>query len=68
VPTINLRVSDDELEEINRRVALHGYPNRTAFLVARALTDDIAQSAGEQRFEDLEQRLARLEEWTWPRQ
>jgi hypothetical protein len=67
VPTINLRVSGDELDEINRRVALHGYPNRTAFLVDRALSDDIARPAGEQRFEDIEQRLSRLEEAMWPR-
>jgi uncharacterized protein (DUF1778 family) len=62
VPTINFRVSDDDLAEIDRCVELHGFPSRTAFLLELALASELSQTADERRFEDIEKRLALLEE------
>jgi hypothetical protein len=58
MPTISLRVGDNELAEIDRRAGELGV-TRTAFLVRCAL--NIA-TADEQRLDDVERRLARLAE------
>lgn len=64
--TISIRVADVDLAEIDRRTRAHGYPNRTAFLLGVALSENLAQTAEETRFESIEKRLGRLEEATWP--
>jgi uncharacterized protein (DUF1778 family) len=56
--TISLRVRDSELAEIDRRAGKLGV-TRTAFVLRCAL--DLA-SADEQRLDDVERRVARLEE------
>jgi hypothetical protein len=58
MPTISLRVRDAELAEIDHRAGELGV-TRTAFMVRCAL--DVA-TADEQRLDDVEFRLARLEE------
>jgi Arc/MetJ-type ribon-helix-helix transcriptional regulator len=63
--TISIRVPDDDLAEIDRRVATHGFPNRTAFLLGLALSDDLAKAPGEAQFERIDERLARLEAVTF---
>jgi hypothetical protein len=59
--TISMRVPDDDLAEIDRRALAHGYPNRTAFLLGLALSDDLAKTADMARFEEIEARLERVE-------
>lgn len=59
---LSLRVATEDLAEIDRRAAAHGYPNRTTFLLSLALSDHLAQTADEKRFEDYEQRLRAVEE------
>jgi uncharacterized protein (DUF1778 family) len=58
---ITLRVPDDDLAEIDRRAKARGL-NRTAFMLGLALAEDLARTADEARFEDIEERLSALEE------
>jgi hypothetical protein len=62
MPTISLRVRDAELAEIDRRACELGV-TRTAFMVRSALN---VASADEERLDDMERQLARLEELVFP--
>jgi uncharacterized protein (DUF1778 family) len=57
---ITIRVSEDDLAEIDRRAAARGL-NRTAFFLSAVLSDQLAQTAEEERVERLEARVHRLE-------
>ncbi len=57
---ITLRVSEDDLAEIDRRAAARGL-NRTAFIRSAVLSDQLAQTPEERQLERLERRVSRLE-------
>jgi uncharacterized protein (DUF1778 family) len=57
---ITIRVSEDDLAEIDRRAAARGL-NRTAFFLRAVLSDELAQTAEERQLERLERRVGRLE-------
>jgi uncharacterized protein (DUF1778 family) len=59
---ITLRVPNEDLAEIDRRTAAHGYPSRTAFMLAAALHDDLAATLTERQVAELAERLDELDE------
>jgi uncharacterized protein (DUF1778 family) len=66
VPTINIRATDEQKSEIERRAGARGM-TLTQFLLAAALIDDLAETADARRLERIEVRLVRLEDVTFGR-
>lgn len=61
---VSLRVPEDDLTELDRRASSRGM-SRSGFLLGAALSDQLAQTKDEERFERIEARLARVEAVTF---